>query len=267
MKTRRTILALPVVFLVAASSLWAQQDSASPLLTATRAVAEEEALIEQIKQKPLNIQFGLSYSQSVPQTTLAQAYDSLALPSVGYGFALHGGYYFDPVPVAVGAEVAVHFWGTRERVFNQQGAFDDRLQLSTQNFTLPILTFVRFQPNVGSVVFPYAEGVLGTMLYSSSYSADQYRSDTVSASYSKSEGGFNFTYGVGAGVMIKFADIITLPNTLNRYLIDIRFRYLWGSAVDVAVIEPTEDQSYRVRTVPVAAPEQIFFQIGFVAQL
>ncbi len=267
MKTNLTIIAVPLVMLLAVLSGGAQEDTTSPLLTATRTVSEEDALIERIRQRPLSGQFGLSYSQSVPQSSLAQAYDSLALPAVGYGVSLHGGYYLDPIPMVLGADVSVHFWGTREKTFNRQGAFDDRLVLSTQNFALPILLHARFQPNIGSMFFPYLEGVAGTTLYSSSYSADQYRSDTVAATYSKSEGGFNFTYGVGAGVMVKFADIITLPNTLNRYLLDVRFRYLWGSSVDVAVIEPTDDQSYVVRSVSVSAPEQIFFQIGIVVQL
>ena len=96
-----------IVFLVAAGCF----------LVATPADAQvstdvDSATIEQIKQQALNWQFGLTYSQAVSQGELRNAYDSLSMPVVGYGFAVQFAYYMDPAPVVVGGELGVHFSGT-----------------------------------------------------------------------------------------------------------------------------------------------------------
>jgi hypothetical protein len=65
----------------------------------------------------------------------------------------------------------------------------------------------------------------------------------------------------------KIADMIELPNSLQRFLLDVRLRYLWGSSVNVPHIEPNENRSYDVRSIPVSAPTQIVFQIGFTVQM
>nr|MBP7093994.1 hypothetical protein [Candidatus Kapabacteria bacterium] len=74
-------------------------------------------------------------------------------------------------------------------------------------------------------------------------------------------------YGVGAGFAVKIADVITLPNSLQRTLIDVRMRYLWGTSVEVPLVEPTANQSFAIRNVSVDAPEQIVFQLGIMIQL
>ncbi len=247
----------------------AQTEEASPLLTATKSMQDEEMLIENIKKNPLPAQFGLYYSQSISQSSLRNAYDSLLAPSVGYGFSLQAAYNLDPIPLAFGADITLHFWGEKERVFGPYAGdpFRNRVELTGQNFSLPILTFARFQPNIGTWVFPYLEAVGGTMLYSSTFSAKRYQADSVIASNTENEGSFNFTYGVGAGFAVKFADVITLPNTLQRFLLDVRFRYLWGTSVEIPTFTPTEDQRYEVSRISVAAPQQIFFQVGIMVQM
>lgn len=230
----------------------------------------DSATIAQIKQQPLNWQYGLMYSQSVSQSQLRTAYDSLSLPVVGYGFGVQFAYYMDPIPVAFGGELGVHFFGARERVFGPYSGdpLRKRLELSTQNYTLPILGYVRFQPNLGSWVFPYAEIVGGTTIYSSVLTVRQITgNDDTTGRNTESEGGANWTYGIGAGIAIKTADIIELPNALQRFLIDVRFRYLWGTSVSVPHIEPNASQSYDVLRVPVEAPTQVVFQLGFTVQI
>ncbi|MCX6140876.1 MAG: outer membrane beta-barrel protein [Candidatus Kapabacteria bacterium] len=246
---------------------YAQSDSASPLLTTTKKTDYDHEMIDRIRQNYLPVQFGAYFSQSVPQSSLRSAYDSLAAPNVGYGFSLNGGYYFDPVPVVVGGEFSMHFFGMSERSFKTSTLFDNRVDLSAQSFTIPILAFVRVQPNIATWVFPYAELVGGTTVYSSVYTAKRRESGTEVQSNSESEGGANWTYGVGAGFLFKIADIINLPNSLQRTLIDFRMRYLWGTSVDIPRIEILGDQTYVVRKVSVSAPEQVTFQFGIVIQL
>lgn len=259
---------LVVLLLIGSTYIgYAQSDSSSPLLTATKQTDYDQEMIDRIKQNFLPVQFGAYFSQSVPQSSLRSAYDSLAGPNVGYGFALNGGYYFDPIPVVVGGEFSMHFFGMSDRSFKTSSLFDNRVDLSVQNFTMPILGFVRVQPNIATWVFPYAELVGGTTVYSSVYTAKRLESGNEVQSDSESEGGANWTYGVGAGFLFKIADVINLPNSLQRTLIDFRLRYLWGTSVDVPRITIMGDQTYVVRKVSVSAPEQVTFQLGIVIQL
>lgn len=237
-------------------------------LTSIAQIDVDQLMIDRIKQNYLPVQFGAYFSQTIPQSSLRQAYDSLGAPNVGYGFAFNGGYNFDPIPMVIGGEFAMHFFGTRNRTFGPTSGdpFKRRLDLSTQNFTIPILAFVRFQPNIATWVYPYAELVGGTTIYSSVLTSKQFENGTETTSETESEGGANLSYGVGTGLAFKIADIITLPNSLQRTLIDIRFRYVWGTSVEVPVIEPMAGQSYVIRKVSVAAPEQVTFQVGILFQ-
>jgi hypothetical protein len=230
----------------------------------------DSATIERIKLQPLKWQYGLMYSQSVTQGELRSAYDSLSLPLVGYGFAAQFAYYMDPIPVVVGGELGVHFFGARDRVFGPYpgDALRTRLELSTQNYTLPILAYVRFQPNLGTWVFPYVEALGGTTIYSSVLNVRQIRGNgDTTGENTESRGGANWTYGLGTGIAIKTADLIELPNALQRILFDVRLRYLWGTSVNVPHIEPLDGGDYRTDRIDVNAPAQVIFQVGFTIQM
>lgn len=242
----------------------AQTDTTSPLLTTTKQADVDQQMIDRIKQNHLPIQFGVFYSQSASQGSLRDAYNTLGAPSVGYGVALNGGYYCDPFPLVIGADFAVNFFGTRELSYSSG---NDRVTYSTQNFTVPLLAFARIQPNLFTWVFPYVEVAGGTTIYSSVLSATRTQSGEEVQSTAETRVSANWTYGVGAGMAFKIMDIITLPNSLQRTLIDVRMRYLWGTNVNVPLVEPTPNQSYLVKSVPVSTPEQITFQLGVIIQL
>ncbi|MBC8125344.1 MAG: hypothetical protein H7X70_06385 [Candidatus Kapabacteria bacterium] len=242
----------------------AQTDTASPLLTTAKQTDVDQQMIDRIKQNYLPIQFGVFYSQTATQGSLRNAYENLGAPSVGYGIALNGGYYYDPFPLVIGADFAVHFFGTRERSYNSG---NDRVTYSTQNFTVPLLAFARIQPNLFTWVFPYVEVAGGTTIYSSILSATTVQGGEDVQSTAESRVNANWTYGVGAGIAFKVMDIITLPNSLQRTLVDFRMRYLWGTNVQVSLVEPTPNQSYLVRSVTVSTPEQVTFQLGVTIQL
>ncbi len=265
----RTTIALLLLAVLGAGNIAAQESVNTDSINVDSVNVDSETL-DRIKQQSLNWQYGLVYSQSVSQNELRKAYDSLALPMVGYGLAAQFAYYMDPVPAVFGGEIGVHFFGTRDREFGPTPGdpLRTRLELTTQNYTLPILAFARFQPNISTWVFPYVEALGGITIFSSVLNVRQIRgnSDTT-ARNTESEGGSSWTYGVGTGVAIKFADMIELPNTLQRFLVDIRFRYLWGSSASIPHIEPTADQRYEVRRVSVESPTQVVFQLGITFQM
>lgn len=229
----------------------------------------EDTIIEQIKLNNLAGQFGIFYSQSLTQGSLRDAYDSLGAPTAGYGFALHGGYYFDPVPLMIGGEFAMHFFGTRDRAYTPSGGTGTtrRFDQSSQNMSIPILAFVRIQPNLGTWVFPYVELDIGTTIQTSMLSVSHSGLAMGHDTDSHTEASANLTYGIGFGLAIKIADFVSLPNTLERFLLDMRIRYLWGTPVDTPQVVPNEDFSYTIHRVRVSEPSQINFQLGILIQL
>lgn len=104
------------------------------------------------------------------------------------------------------------------------------------------------------------------MIFSSSLSMKRSNGFTTNSD-SRTEGGVSWLYGAGAGVMVKFGDVITLPNELQRYLVDIGFRYMKGSAVDVPVIQIVDPgPAFKIEKASVDEPTFVFFNIGITAQ-
>jgi len=104
------------------------------------------------------------------------------------------------------------------------------------------------------------------MLFSSSLDITRNPGTESPASTNESEASVSWLYGGGAGVMVKFADVINLPSTLQRFLLDVRFRYLWGTAVNVPSVAFDEAQNITKATARVEDPSFVFFNIGFAIQ-
>jgi len=260
MRTLTTIL----LFVGVSGLCVAQSDTSLPLLTTAKQTDVDQQMIDRIKQNYLPIQYGVFYSQATSRGSLRYAYDSLGVPNVGYGIALNAGYYCEPFPLVIGAEFAVHFYGTRERSYNSG---KDRVTNSSQNIAVPLLAFARIQPNLFTWIFPYVEIAGGTTIYSSVLSATKVQGGEDVQSTVETRVSANWTYEVGAGIAFKVLDIITLPNSLQRTLVDFRMRYAWGTNVQVSLVDPTQDQSYLVRSISVSTPEQITLQLGVTMQL
>jgi len=228
----------------------------------------DERLIERIKEQPLNITAGMSFMVANPQDSLRRALQKMDAPGVGYGFALDVGYSFDPVPIVLGGQFAMNFYGGTDRDYivpNQMGT-SDTVSYSSQNSQIPITLNVRIQPNIGTWVFPYVEGVGGVMLFTSNLSMEQ-KNGVVINSDSRVESSASWLYGVGAGIMVKFADVITLPNTLQRFLVDVNMRYVKGTSVDIPVIKVLEPgPAFKIEKATVDEPTIIFFNVGITAQ-
>ncbi len=230
------------------------------------AVAQEEvdeALIAKIKKTYLRGQFGGGFLVGNPQGAYRDSLRSLGAPNVGYGFAFTGGYIFHPIPVGFTIDGGVLFMGgdTKERI-EPSGFFRDTIQVSTQTSVIPLSVSFRVQPDVETWLYPYAEVIGGVNLYMSRYSVSRSNLGEV-ASDSRSDAGW--TYGLGAGMAVKLADMITLPDELQRITIDLRFRYIVGGQTQVSTVTAT-DQTYEFKTANVETTDIVTALIGFTFQ-
>jgi hypothetical protein len=258
------ILSYLTVFTLSASFLIAQEDDS---IFQGQSPTIDERMIEEIKNSPLNVQVGATFMVANPQDSLRNAIMRFDSPSVGYGFGLSAAYAFDPAPFVVGAEFALNFYGGRtEDYYVRNGPFLDTLRYSAMNMQMPITTHVRVQPNLFTWVFPYVEGNLGMMVFTSSLDITRNPDSDTPKRDDQSEASVSWLYGGGAGVMVKFADIITLPSTLQRMLLDIRFRYLRGTSVDLPSVKFSDDQTVVRDSAHVPDPSFVFFNIGLAVQ-
>lgn len=259
-----------VLLLLCAYSLHAQVagESSQPAEADPQLKMPDEEAIRIIKQQALDTQFGLHYVQAISQGNLRKVFELVDAPSVGYGFGAEGGYYFDPMPLAIGWEVGVMFNGADSKTLRANDSYNTRFIISSSNVQVPILMHVRFEPNINSWLFPYAEALGGFTFYSSSVTIERIRLADTSRS-SDGNGSAMWNYGVGIGLAIKVSDVITLPSTLQRTLFDVRIRYLWGTDTTVpnAKLDEGNSLGYSLIEEPVVAPQVVMFRAGFIFQL
>ncbi|MBU3679084.1 MAG: porin family protein [Candidatus Kapabacteria bacterium] len=226
----------------------------------------DEATIARIKDQPLAMQWTISYLQGVSQSELQQAYRDLKAPGTAYGFGVELGKYFDPMPLFIGGEIGVMWFPSNDRSISPTSR--RTYQVNTSNFVIPIMGTVRFQPSLDNWVYPYAEFVAGVNIHSSDVTVRTII-DSDTTSNSEGSGDFNWNYGIGLGAAFKVADVITLPNTLQRTLIDVRFRYITGSSLEVSYADLRDDTSldYEIRGRKVFRPSVLTFRLGITFQL
>ena len=213
--------------------------------------------VKELKAKPLNIFFGLTFSNTVPQndymTNVRQA---------APGFGLNGGYRFDPFPVTVGMEMDFHFFEAKMHTYSYKLPNDwtyARDTLHTSSFNMPITIFARIEPHIFHTVFPYIEGVGGIniMIVNANYTTFNGTEDD------KDESGVNFLYGAGAGMMIKIADFVQLPDKNSRLLLDLNFRYLWSTCSDYYTVKVNSDASVTFNKFS-SPTDQLMFNAGII---
>lgn len=239
----------------------------SALIASAQIGNVDEELIERIKKQPLNAVAGIGLMVNNPQGALADSMRELNLNNSGIGFNLYAGYYMDPIPVAFVGEVGFSFHGSdTKRVILTQILFRDTVDYTTTSLNIPFNAAVRLQPNLATWVFPYVELVGGASVFTSTYSVSQYNGIRT-AEKSESDASIAWQYGVGAGVSVKVADLVSLPNALQRILIDTRMRYMWSSSLEITRFELQGDGSYTSAKAEVSQPQNIHFTIGVAVQL
>lgn len=229
--------------------------------------AIDDEQIARIKAQPLNVIAGLGFMVGNPQGALSDSMQKLNLNHSGLGFNLYAGYYMDPIPVAFTGEVSFLFHGTEEKrvIVPRLGLFRDTIDYSTSSFNLPLNVAARIQPNIATWVYPFIELVGGATFFNSTYSVDHYN-ELQSAHESESDASIAWQYGVGAGVSVKIADYIGLPNALQRMLIETRMRYLWSTPLEITRFDLQEDGSYKSVKAEVERPQNIHFTVGLAIQ-
>ena len=74
----------------------------------------------------------------------------------------------------------------------------------------------------------------------------------------------SFYYGIGLGTQIKLTDFITLPNSISRMLLDVKFRYLMTGENDYYTVQLDENTQQPIFTKTNSNNNQVLFTIGIV---
>ncbi len=160
--------------------------------------------------------------------------------STFWGFQLHGGYSFEPLPVAVGMNMDFLFAGSSTRTW-VRGSFPFRTfdTVRVTNLILPISVFARVQPvltpTAGWSIKPYFEGFAGLTVLTStiSFITD---SPTSRQNSSDNDAAAPLHYGVSAGIQIQLAESLVLPTQRTLVMLDIRGRYMAGASTDYRLV-------------------------------
>lgn len=193
-----------------------------PHTITTQSTEQDVNDAKELIKKPLNGFGGISFAIGNPQKGSFQQ----SIGNNSFGFSLHGGYFFDPVPITVGAEVDFLFFGGDKKYLPRTVlgvGVKDTLETSTT--MIPILLTTRFQHKIGHYVIPYIELSGGANFYSSSTELKTYPANKIS----NSESSVLWMYGLGIGTQIRLVDFVELPSEHSALFFDIRFRYLFGN--------------------------------------
>jgi opacity protein-like surface antigen len=197
---------------------------------------DEQQLVEKLKKKPLNGFFALTFTNAVPQN---EFFDNVK--SSAQGFSIIGGYDMEPIPVVFGGELDLLFYGGETRIFGYGPGdwkpYRDTVQ--TNSMMVPLNAFVKLQPNLWNLFYPYLEGIVGINFLSVSADLKTHWGDTDT----KDRFSVSLNYGLGAGVQIKLVDFITLPNAYSQLLFNFGARYIRGTEVDFANVKINDDSS------------------------
>ena len=172
-------------------------------------------------QKPLHGYGSILFINGNPQ----DGYFQELLGNNAYGFSIKGGYYFNPVPITLGLNVDVLFYGGEQEMLPRTVLgikVNDTLETSTT--MVPILFHTRFQPQMTHFLFPYIELTGGANVYTSTAEIKPYGNPHVSNSQTE----LFWNYGIGTGLQIRLVDFVELPSTHTALLLDIYARYLFG---------------------------------------
>jgi hypothetical protein len=213
-------------------SLWTVLCVLASTITALSQTISDDDHIKRIKKNELSMQSGLRFAVVNPQSDFRRAVTDVGAPNVGYGVDLHLGYRLPESPIwLVGGITPTFLGGTYVSVPFDGGVFSRR-EISSQTMLIPLTLGFRVQPDGASTFYPYAEAVGGITALSSTAT---YRESRSNRSSERRETRFDGTwsYGLGLGVALNVADIVHLPNSLQRFTIDASVRYLWGGPLDV----------------------------------
>ena len=233
----------------------------------------DEQLVSSLKLKPKNGLFYLSMGSGNPQKEFQSN-----IGTGGFAFIMGGGYSFEPIlpkrytdfnaSLVLGMDLGYVTLDRNRRPAAPWSRYDDFIYT---NSVVPIDVFARLQFNVAQWVFPYAEFISGMNIYSATTDGEyreivrrdgQNVTETRTTEIYSNRSVF-WKYGIGAGMMIKLVENITLPNSASSILLDIKARYNYGvksnyqKVIDVDQTGTTKYESYEN-----AGTDMLFVQAG-----
>ncbi|GIV55448.1 MAG: hypothetical protein KatS3mg040_0216 [Candidatus Kapaibacterium sp.] len=233
------------------------QQTEPPIAGAVRDTFDEEQQIERLRQKPLTWFGSFSFAYSQPRGNFKRFLDSINT-SWGLGFSFNGGYKLSDVPIAIGADLGVLFYGSQDRTYQTQlviGGIPRMVYdtVSTSIVFIPITVLARIAPDIGWVQ-PYVEAGAGLTVISSTYSLKS----NLGGEQNDSRSHVPFQYSVGAGLNVKVADVFNLPVSRQAYYVNLGLRYIYGDWSDYTFWRVADDGSRSIETITGASRTDLY---------
>lgn len=236
--------------------------------------AEGDAqLVSTLKLKPKNGLFYMSMGSGNPQKEFQSN-----IGTGGFAFIMGGGYSFEPIlpkrytdfnaSLVLGMDLGYVTLDRNRRPAIYYQRYDDYVYSNT---VVPIDLFARLQFNVAQWVFPYAEITGGMNIYSATTDGEYreiVRRDGQNVTETRTDEIYSnrsvfWKYGIGAGMMIKLVENITLPNKASSILLDIKARYNYGLPSDYQkVINVDQTGTTMYESYENAGTDMLFVQAG-----
>ena len=230
-------------------------------------------VVSSLKLKPRNGLFYMSMGSGNPQKEFQSN-----IGTGGCAFIMGGGYSFEPIlpkkntdfnaSLVLGMDLGYVTLSRNTRPAIYYQVYDDYIYSNT---VVPLDLFARLQFNVAQWVFPYAEISGGMNIYSATTDGEYreiVRRDGQNVTETRTREIYSnrsvfWKYGIGAGMMIKLVENITLPDKASSILLDIKARYNYGLPSDYQkVIDVDQTGTTKYESYENAGTDMLFVQAG-----
>lgn len=235
--------------------------------------SSDSDIIRELKVKPRHGLLYLSMGSGNPQGEFQSN-----IGTGGFAFLLGGGYSFEPIfpkkytnfnaSLVLGGDFGYVTLDRNRRPAAYYQFYDDYIYANT---VVPIDLFARLQFNVSQWVFPYAEITGGMNIYSATTDGEyreRVRRDGQDVWETRTREIYSnrsvfWKYGIGAGMMIKLVENITLPSNASSILLDVKARYNYGVRSDYQkVIDVNQTGTTMYESYENAGTDMLFVQAG-----
>ncbi len=151
---------------------------------------------------------------------------------LGYGLDFYVGFAPERVPILIGVDLGFLNYGssTRQEPFSTTIP-DVTVDVKTSNDIFLFHPLLRIQPNIG-IIRPYIEGLIGLKYLTTTTEIQNQGKggEEVASSTNKSDNAFS--YGGGAGLMIRIVDKKEEDKNPNEIMLEFGARYLFGNEAE-----------------------------------
>jgi hypothetical protein len=167
----------------------------------------------------------LDFSLGYPQEEFKENIDKTAL-----GLGLTFGIELADSPLMVGVDLGILNYGNDERMEYLYDIPEFRFKVVHSYNIFQGLVFLRFQPVKKGSFRPYIDALAGVNYFWTETSLEDDDWDGEEITLDVNHDDVAFTYGLGGGVMIKFAEIRSGEGKthVTELFVDLRVRYIFG---------------------------------------